>query len=177
MLSAQSSLLFRWTPRYLNAPTISISYLWMFTGVVWGIFLQKSIALSFVFLALMWRLLTSKQLTKVPDDLPVFLYIPFWNAPNNGCIIGELLEMTSDPCYIWNLVCTGWTEKESALYPVGPLCCKPPHQIDGPGASHTVVCWWGSQWSTQLARWQSTPAPSSSPLNTDGCIFFFPCDW
>lgn len=128
--------LLKWVPKYLHTPTFSI--------LVWGIFLlQRSISISFVkggdWAHISWQSTWWPLCVLVCSFLTHTQWLYNWTCGGDRC-----------RCYIRGLMSQGEQQlKDRAPHPVGPLCCKPSHQTHSHEASHAVVCWRGSWWSTQ----------------------------
>ena len=123
-----------------------MSFPWMLISVVEKDFLLKSTTISFVLLALIWRVLLSHQLTK---SLMTPLYS--WSFPSDT---HSMMALSSWNFWIWQ-----WSELylKSEVYSltgrvrelchVAPQCCRLPPQTHSHEAPRTVVCWWGCWWS------------------------------
>lgn len=81
----ESSLLLRWTQR--NLYVCSMSTPWMFTGVIWGVFmgcLSPVLCLEGIDMKMVDAIAVDKVLH---HDPPVFQFVFFSKMSNNGCVI------------------------------------------------------------------------------------------
>lgn len=167
LLVQKSSLLLRWTQR--NLYVCSMSTPWMFTGVIWGVFLG-CLSPSLCLASIDMKMVEVTSVDKVPHDPPVFQFVFFWKMSNNGCGIRWTSGCDNDTYRVKR-------QKERAPYPIGPLaspwavmdvwCCNWKRQKTQPCAGgrwlHSILAAWS--WC-HLVLWlflaRSSLAPSSA---------------